>query len=61
MAYTPSALSIFQDGKLKPGVYKIQNIKAKTYVDIKDHVRELYCRPSTALERGRGEVSLLLH
>ena len=49
--------SIFQGGKLKPGVYKIQNIVSKSYVDIKDHVRELCGRPSTALENGRGQVS----
>lgn len=49
--------SIFQDGKLKPGIYKIRNIVSKTYVDIKDDVRVLCGRPSTALEEGRGEVS----
>ena len=50
--------TIFQaDGKLKPGIYKIQNIVGKTYVDIKDDVRELYGKTSTALEDGRGQVS----
>ena len=53
--------TIFQaDGKLKPGIYKIQNIVGKTYVDIKDDVRELCGKTSTALEDGRGQVSLRL-
>ena len=51
--------SIFQDGKLKPGIYRIRNIVSQTYVDIKDDVHELCGRPSTVLESGRGEVSLL--
>ena len=60
MTYNSSSTSpsIFQDGKLKPGVYKIQNIVSKTYVDIKDHLRELCGRPFTALESGRGHVSV---
>ncbi|KAF9649761.1 hypothetical protein BDM02DRAFT_1746722 [Thelephora ganbajun] len=53
--------SILQDGKIKPGIYKIQNIVSKTYVDIKDHVRELCGRPSSTLEkyRGRWEIQPL--
>ena len=39
MAWNPSS-SIFQDGKLKPATYKLQNIVSKTYVGIKDHVRD---------------------
>ena len=59
MAYNPpnSSSSIFHDGNLRPGIYKIQNIVSKTYVDIKDHIRELCGRPSTTLESFRGEVS----
>ena len=49
--------SIFQGGRIKPGVYKIQNIVSKTYVDIKDDVRELCGRPSQVLEYGRDQVS----
>ena len=49
--------SIFQDGRLKPGTYKIRNIVSKTFVDIKDDLRELCGRPSTALEQGRDHVS----
>ena len=50
--------AIFQaDGKLKPGIYKIRNIVSKTYVDIKDDVRELCGRPSATLENGRDLAS----
>lgn len=43
--------SIFQDGKLKPGIYKIQNLASGTYVDTKDDVRELCGRLG-----GKGQV-----
>ncbi|KAF9648158.1 hypothetical protein BDM02DRAFT_2342614 [Thelephora ganbajun] len=46
------SVSIFKDGKLKPGVYKIQNIVGQTYVDIREHTRELCGRPTTLLEGG---------
>ena len=52
--------SIFKDGKLKPGVYKIQNIVSQTYVDIREHTRELCCRPAAVLE-GNGLVSPCPH
>jgi len=48
--------SIFQDGRLRPGTYKIKNIVSKTYVDTKDDLRELCGRPSTCLEKGEGQV-----
>jgi hypothetical protein len=59
MVYNSSKSSspIFRDGKIRPGVYKIRNIVSKTYVDIKDDVRELCGRPSLALEDGRDQVS----
>lgn len=50
--------SIFQGGKLKPGIYKIRNLVSQTYVDIKDDVRELCGRPSTVLESEGSEVRL---
>ena len=54
---TPSdSLSIFKDGKLKPGIYKIQNLQGQTYMDIHEHSREVCCRPVTALQEGRGFV-----
>ena len=41
---------IFKDGKLKPGIYKIQNVVSETYVDVLEHTGELCCRPVTVLE-----------
>ena len=55
-SFANSGSSIFQDGKLKPGIYKIQNIVSKTYVETKDHLRELCGRPSSVLEDGSGQV-----
>jgi len=48
--------SIFKDGKLKPGIYQIQNIEAETYLDIEVHSREMCCRPARDLGEGRGVV-----
>jgi len=31
------SLSIFEDDKLKPGIYKIQNLFGQTYMDIHEH------------------------
>ena len=56
---TTNSDSVLEDGKLKPGIYKIQNIVGQTYVDIRDHSRELCCRPAAALE-GNGLVCLFL-
>ena len=52
-----NSLSIFKYGKLKPGIYRIQNLYAQTYMDIHDHSRDVCCRPVTALAEGRGLVS----
>ena len=51
-----STPSILEDGKLKPGIYKIKNIQTETYMDIKVHTREVCCRPAKDLEEGRGFV-----
>ena len=51
--------SIFKDGKLRPGIYKIQNVYSKTYVDIREHAKELCGRPDAVL-KGKGLVSLRL-
>ena len=48
--------SIFKDGKLKSGIYKIQNIQFETYVDIEVHTREICCCPANDLGEGRGLV-----
>ena len=56
-SYSSPNSAILQDGKIKPGIYKIQNIVSRTYADIKDDVRELCGRPSSDLEKSRGQVS----
>ena len=52
---TNESESVFRDGKIKPGIYKIQNIVGQTYVDIREHTKELCGRPAAALE-GKGLV-----
>ena len=47
---------IFEGGKLKPGIYKIQNLYSRGFVDIYEHSREMCCRPARDLEEGRGLV-----
>ena len=49
-------LSVFKDGMLKPGIYKIQNLYTRNYMDIHEHSKEVCCRPATALEEGGGLV-----
>jgi hypothetical protein len=51
---------VFRDGKLRPGIYKIQNIVGQTYVDIREHAKELCGRPATLLE-GKGLVRSCPH
>ena len=48
--------SIFKDGKLKPGIYKIRNLFNEGYVDIYEHSREMRWRSAQELEEGRGLV-----
>jgi len=47
---------IFENGKLKAGIYKIQNLYTQGYVDIHEHSREVCCRPVQELQEGRGMV-----
>jgi len=47
---------IFENGKLKAGTYKIQNLHTGGYVDIHEHSREMCCRPAQELQEGRGIV-----
>ena len=56
----PNTRSIFKDGKLKPGIYKIQNLFSETYLDIHRHSREVCCRSTRDLGDGRGLVSQYL-
>ena len=51
--------SIFEDGKLKPGIYKIQNLYSQTYLDIHEHSKATCGRPVENLEEGRGLVRQL--
>lgn len=48
--------SIFEDGKLKPETYKIQNIHTQTYLDFHESSGAVCCRPVENLEEGRGLV-----
>ena len=45
------SLSIFKDGKLKPGIYKIQKIYTETFLNIETHSRGVCCRPARDLVR----------
>jgi hypothetical protein len=56
LSSTNDSSSIFKDGKLEPGFYKIQNIYAETYLDIELHSKNMCCRPAKDLEGGRGLV-----
>ena len=49
-------MTIFKDGKLKPGIYKFQNLYNDAYLDIHENSREMYCRPPEELKEGRGLV-----
>lgn len=57
---TSGSSPIFQDGKLKPWIYKIQNIYVDTYLDIEVHSRDVCCRPAKDLGAGRGLVRRFL-
>ena len=47
---------ILQDGKLKWGIYKMQNVYSGTYLDIEERSRKLCARPAQNLEEGNGIV-----
>ena len=53
---TTNSSSIFKDGKLKPGIYKIQNLYAENYLGIELHSRGVCCRPANRIGEGRGLV-----
>lgn len=55
---TGGSPSIFEDGKLKPGIYKIQNLFSETYLDIHQHSKQVCCRPAKDLQEGRGLVRI---
>ena len=53
---TRNTSSILQGGKLKAGIYKIQNVFTETWVDIEVHSRGVCCRPAGNLEEGNDLV-----
>lgn len=55
---TNGPMSIFVDGKLKQGAYKVQNLASKTYLDVLKHSDELCCRPGTVLAPNDAVVNL---
>lgn len=57
---TSDSPPIFKNGKLKPGIYEIQNLSSETYLDIHQHSREVCCRPAKDIEGGRRLVRLYL-
>ena len=60
MIPTDDPASIFEGGKLKPGIYKIQSVGGKTYLDIHLNTRQLCGRPAQNLGEGMGLVRLYL-
>jgi len=53
---TGDSRSILENGKLKPGIYKIQNIRSETYLDVEVYTRAVCGRPVRDLGEGRGFV-----
>ena len=51
-------MSIFANGKLKQGKYKVQNLASHTYLEILEHSRELCCRPAKVLSQQEASVNL---
>ena len=56
----PGSMSIFVNGRLKPGVYKVQNLASQTYIEILEPSRELCCRPAAVLSPKDASVGLIL-
>ena len=53
-----SSSSIFEGGRLKPGIYKIQNLSTEGHVDIHEQSKEVCCRPTKDIKEGGGLVRL---
>ena len=56
LAMTMTSSSIFENERLKPGIYKLQNIHNDAYLDIEVGTRRMRCRPARDLGEGRGLV-----
>ena len=56
LTMTMTSLSIFENERLKPGIYKLQNIHNDAYLDIDVGTRQMRCRPARDLGEGRGLV-----
>ena len=59
LVFVPSTMAappIFEDDRLRPGIYKIKNVYTETFLDIEVPSRELCCRPTWRLGEGRGIV-----
>ena len=63
MLITPPAdpMSIFVDGNLNPGVYKVQNLNSQTLLEVSESSRELCCRPTAVLSPKDALVGLVFH
>lgn len=54
-------MSIFVNGKLKPGTYKIQNLTGQTYLEILEDSRKWCCRPGSVLSAQDALVSFKIY
>ena len=52
LTMTSTPTKIFKDGKLRPGIYKIQNLYTKGFLDAYEHSKEMCCRPVKGPEEG---------
>jgi len=54
MTSTSDSSPIFENGKLKQGIYRLQNSYSHTYLDVEVHSSELCCRSERELGEGKG-------
>ena len=45
LTMTSTPTKIFKDGKLRPGIYKIQNLQSKGFLDANEYSKEICCHP----------------
>jgi hypothetical protein len=51
---TLNSLRNSENGKSKPGVYKVQNLNSETHLDVLRHSKEVCRRPTKGFEDGGG-------